>query len=166
MWCWYDDVISCSQITKKEVLLWINWKGENYHTVCLVWNYWSYIAQLLKFDIWLHWCKDLAPPLLRASYERRERRKKTVGWSQECSIPIITDLLKPEEQKCYFQQSLKITQWLLSLPSWHSNYTCLRNAGTSGRAWSSHSLLSLLHCLFSLKPVWYADLVRWSVEGN
>lgn len=63
-------------------------------------------------------------------------------------IPLGTDLLKPEEQKCYFLQSLKITQWLLSLLSWHSNYARLRNAGASRHAWSLPFKMSFFNGYF------------------
>lgn len=43
----------------------------------------------------------------RMSHTRRKEPKNS-------AIPIMADLLKPEEQKSYFLLSLKITQWLLS----------------------------------------------------
>lgn len=54
-------------------------------------------------------------------------RKQRMG-AKNALFPITTDLLKPEEPKSYFLLSSKITQWLLPLRSWHSNYACLRNA--------------------------------------
>lgn len=72
---------------------------------------------------------------------RGEDEIKQRNGAKNADIPFITNLLKPEEQKSSFLLSLQITQWLLSLPSWHSNYTSLRNAGISGHAWSSHFFL-------------------------
>jgi len=45
---------------------------------------------------------------------REEEERKQCTEAKNVAIACLTDLLKPEEQKCYFQLSLKIIQWLFS----------------------------------------------------
>lgn len=91
------------------------------------------------------------------------KKKKCRCWvrlkTKDNTIPamnaVIKDLLKPEDQKNVFPPIRHVTQWLVSFPSWHGNYSRLRNAGTSGHAELSH--------FWNIND---SSLLRWPVRKN
>lgn len=82
--------------------------------------FWGESCILRKNDFYtLHVTKEKAVQLLSYGPHKRggkDERKQFVG-AKNAGIPIMTNLLKLEDQKSYFPLSLKITQWPLSFPS-------------------------------------------------
>lgn len=112
-----------------------------YHQPPLIWRGILYSVGEMFFTLKKKQCSDRVKGLIRQEGKTKESRAKNAA------IPTYYNrLVKTWRAEKFLPTELaNNTMAALSLPSWHSNYTSLRNAETSGRSWSFHFLIFFLY---------------------